>query len=137
MRAASAAVLGAALAGCATSAPPVRDVFIPPYAEKGCWSRLYGDAEFGAPVRQLEGPVFVEALAGSPVIVPGLDKIPPQPLFTEIRSLVVGPNARITGYAEPLFRTPTLELSPGARVADLPAAGFYERVRSFAMQCVR
>jgi hypothetical protein len=61
---------------------------------------------FGGPMRQLEGPVFVEALDHSPVLVPGLDKIPPQPQFAEARSLIVGPHARLVGYEHELFRNP-------------------------------
>ena len=65
----------------ACSAPPKRDVFIPPYAEKGCWAQFYEQADFGPPMRQVEGPMFVEAIAGSIVLVPDLERIPPRPLF--------------------------------------------------------
>lgn len=123
-----------ALGGCATGAPE-RDVFVPPYAEKGCWARLYGAPQFAGAVRQLEGPVYVEALSGSPVTVPGAAEIPPQPLFSEARSLELGPHARLQGYAAPLFRQPSLELAPGARVPDLGEVGFGEKVQSFRLSC--
>jgi hypothetical protein len=52
-----------------------------------------------------------------------------------MRSLIVGPHARLTGYAEPLFRILILELPPGTRVADLSALGFHGKVRSLRMEC--
>lgn len=123
----------AAQSGCVQV--PERDVFVPPYAAKGCWARLYGAAQFAGPVRQLEGPVFVEALSGSPVIVPGAERIPPQPLFSEMRSVEVGPHARIVAYAEPLFRQPVLEWPPGTRVPDLAALAFHAKAQSFTLRC--
>lgn len=86
-------------------------------------------------MRELEGPVFVESLAGSPVQVPNSENVPPQPLFTQVKSLQVGPHARIVGFAEPLFRSPTLDFPPGSAVQDLAERGFHERVRSFRMDC--
>lgn len=84
-------------------------------------------------MRQLEGPVFVEALDHSPVLVPGLDKIPPQPQFAEARSLVVGPHARLVGYEHELFRNPVLTFEPAQRVEDVELRS---RVRSLRMDCV-
>jgi hypothetical protein len=120
----------------ACSGPPERDVFLPPYAEKGCWARFYAQADFAGPMRQLEGPAFVESIGATPVLVAGIEQTAPQPLFWQVRSLVVGPHARIVGYAETLFRAPSMELPPGMRIADAAAIGFYDRVQSFSMQCV-
>jgi hypothetical protein len=128
----AALLLALALAACAA---PRRDVFIPPYAEKGCWARLYEQPGFAGPMRQLEGPAFVESLAPDTVAVPDVGEIPPQPLFTQMQSLLLGPHARIIGYGEPLFRAPSVELAPGARVAELSSLAFHERVRSFTMKC--
>ena len=120
-------------AGC--SGPPKRDVFVPPYAEKGCWARLYADNGFSGNMRQLEGPTFVEALCGTPVIMPNMSASAPQPLFTEVRSIAIGPHARLRGYADPLFRKPTIALAPGSTVADVHTLAFHERVQSFELRC--
>lgn len=120
-------------AGC--SGPPKRDVFVPPYAEKGCWARLYADNGFSGNMRQLEGPTFVEALGGTPVIVPNISESAPQPLFTEVRSLAIGPHAKLRGYADALFRKPTIALAPGSTVPDVHALAFHERVQSFELLC--
>lgn len=122
------------LAACA-SGPPARDVFVPPYAEKGCWTRFYEHAAFGAPMRQFEGPLSVEAMHGAPVVVPNVEQAGAQPLFNELRSIAIGPHARLVGYAEPLFRNPTLELDPGTTVSDVGTLDFHNRVGSFKVLC--
>ena len=106
------------LAGCQTAAPE-RDVFLPPYAEKGCWARLYAQAAFAGAARELEGPIFQEAMDAWP----------------RVRSLMLGPHARLTGYAEPLFRERTLSLAPGTAVRDTAALEFDRTVRSFRLEC--
>jgi hypothetical protein len=126
----AAALAGLALAGCL--GPPQRDVLLPPYAEKGCWARFYGEAGFSGAVRQLEGPVFVESVDAWMVVVPQMQTAPPQPLFSEVRSVEVGARARVTGYAEPLFRQPTLALGPGVRAADI---ALRESVQSLKLRC--
>lgn len=118
------------LAACA-SGPPQRDVFLPPYAEKGCWARLYGEPGFAGAMRQLEGPTYVEALDSTTVEIPEIERTQPQPLFKEVASIAVGPHARLTGYQAPLFRGETLALGPGASLNDLPQAG----VQSFRLEC--
>jgi len=126
-------VAAALLAAC--SGPPERDVFIPPYAQKGCWAQFYEQAGFGPPAYQLEGPTYVEAIPGSIVLVPDLDRIPPQPLFERARSLIVGPNAKLVGYTETLFRgTPTV-LDPGTKVPDAASVGYPQRFVSLTLEC--
>ena len=115
--------------------PPQRDVFVPPYAEKGCWARFYAEPGFAGPMRQLEGPAFVEALGATEVLAPGIERAPPQPLFSEVRSMLVGPHARIVAYAEPLFGKKVLQLPPGARMDDLGGVSLGERAGSFTMRC--
>jgi hypothetical protein len=96
------ALLAASLAAAACSGPPREgDFLLPPYAEKGCWARFYEHAGFGEPVRQIEGPTFVEAIPGGVVEVPNMHEAGVQPLFVEARSLVVGPRARLIVYREP------------------------------------
>ena len=130
----SIAALALTVAGCSLG-PPQRDFFLPPYAEKGCWAQVYEEAGFAGPSRRIDGPAMVESISASTVWVPDLETIPPQPLFSEMRSLVVGPHARIEGYGETLFREPALALPAGSRIADLVSIGFHDRVRSFRMQC--
>lgn len=120
------------MARCPPAPPGQRDLFLPPYAEKGCWARLYEQAGFDGRMRQLEGPVYAEAVGSSPVIVPDLGSIPPQPLFEEVRSVVVGPHARLQGYGEALFRGAALALAPDSREADID---FGARIKSFTLQC--
>ena len=130
----SIALLATALVGC--HGAPQRDVFVPPYADKGCWTKLYGKAGFGGPVRQLEGPAYVEALAPDFAAAADARNVPPQPLFNEVQSIEVGPHARLTGFTEVLFRGDTaLNLAPGTRVDNVSALKFHERVQSFAMEC--
>ena len=128
------ALLLLGLVACA-SEPPQRDVFLPPYAEKGCWARLYGEPHYAGPVRQLEGPTFVEALDSTAVVVPDIQSTSPQPLFAEVASVVVGSRARLVGYAAPLFRRQDLELAPGSALPDVSQVAFYEKVRSFTLEC--
>lgn len=129
------AALAVALAAGCLNHPPQRDVFVPPYAAKGCWARLYAGADFAVPMRQLEGPNFVEAMAAAPVVVPDMEGAPPQPLFREVTSVEVGPHAELLGYAEPLFREPSVAIGPGSRVPDLAALEFHPRVESFELRC--
>lgn len=83
-------------------------------------------------MRQLEGPVFVESVGEWMAIVPDIESAPPQPLFSEVRSAQVGPHARLEGYAEPLFRRPSLALGPGEQLADIALS---EHVQSFTLRC--
>jgi hypothetical protein len=126
--------LAALCAGC-SAGPPKRDVFMPPYAEKGCWARLYAENGFAGGMRQLEGPTFVEAMGGAPVIVANISESAPQPLFPETRSIAIGPHAKLRGYADTLFRKPTIALAPGSTVPDVHALAFHERVQSFELLC--
>lgn len=130
-----ASLLAAACLLAACSGPPKRDVFVPPYAEKGCWAQFYAQVDFGPPMRQVEGPMFVEAIPGSIVLVPDLDRIPPQPLFEKARSLIVGPNATLVGYTETLFRGTATVLDPGTQVRDGGAIDYPGRFVSLTLQC--
>jgi hypothetical protein len=121
------------LAAC--HGPPTRDVFIPPYADKGCWAQFYGQSDFGAPMLQVEGPTFVEAIPGSIVLVPNLEKIPPQPLFENARSLIVGPNAKLVGYTETLFRGTATVVDPGTKVPNAGSLGYPQRFGSLTLEC--
>jgi hypothetical protein len=130
-----AAVLLVASLLAACSGPPKRDVFIPPYAEKGCWAQFFEQADFGPPMRQVEGPAYVEAIPGSIIELPQLEQIPPRPLFGNVRSLMVGPNAKLVGYTETLFRGTATVVDPGARVPDAAAVGYPGRFSSLTLEC--
>ena len=121
------------LAACA--APPQGDLFLPPYAEKGCWARFYEKADFGLPMRQLEGPSFVEAIPSSVVRVPNLEDAGVQPLFAEARSLMVGPRAKLVGYSRTLFRGETTVVDPGTLVRDAGSVGYPKRFASLRLLC--
>jgi hypothetical protein len=86
-------------------------------------------------MRQLEGPVYAEALHDLPLHAPGGAQARPQPLLSEFKSLRVGPHARIVGFAQPLFREPVMELAAGSERSDVGAQHFHERVQSFVMHC--
>jgi hypothetical protein len=119
-----------ALAACA-SAPPQRDVFLPPYAEKGCWARLYAEPGLAGAMRQLEGPAYVESLDATTVEIPDIERTQPQPLFAEVSSIAVGPHARLTGYAAPLFREQVVALGPGENLSGFSSLS----VRSLRLEC--
>ena len=66
--------------------------------------------------------------------VPDMNRIPPQPLFENARSLIVGPNARLVGYTETLFRgTPTV-LDPGTKLPNAASVGYPQRFISLALE---
>jgi hypothetical protein len=128
------AMLALSLLAAGCLGPSERDVFIPPYAEKGCWVRFYEQPDFGLPMRQLEGPSFVEAIPRTTITVPDQAQAGTQPLFSEVRSLVVGPHARVIGYAGKLFRGEATVLHPGTVAADAQSIG-YAGFESLTVEC--
>jgi hypothetical protein len=120
------------LAACA--APPQSDVFLPPYAEKGCWARFYEKPDFGLPMRQLEGPSSVEAIPRSAAAVPDMEDAGVQPLFSEVRSLIVGPHAKLIGYSGTLFRGEATVIDRATSARDAASVG-YPRFASLRMLC--
>ena len=129
-------LLAATLAATACAGPPREsDFFLPPYADKGCWARFYEQADFGGPMRQIEGPTFVEAIPGEVIVVPDMETAGVQPLFVEARSLQVGPHARILGYRETLFRGEATVLGPGTVVRDAAAIGYPQHFASLKLEC--
>lgn len=84
------------------------------------------------------GGCFVHAFARTQFRPPATTYTGPrhEPIFLrDAGSLVVGPGARLEGYAGDGYRKRALDLPPGARVADLPALGFDQRVDSFRVVC--
>jgi sporulation protein YlmC with PRC-barrel domain len=85
--------------------------------EAGCWVNAFGRTQFRPPMTTFTGPTHERiSLAG-------------------MESLVVGPGARLVGYAGPRFERRTVELAPEARVPDLDAAGFERRTDAFQVVC--
>lgn len=125
----------ALLSGGCTPPPKPTPVLVPPLADGACWVRFYEHADFGAPMRQIDGPTLVEATAGSMIQGPGIAKAPPQPLLAEARSLEIGPGARLTGYRGTMFRGEASVLAPATRVPQAPAVGYPERFASFKIHC--
>ena len=83
----------------------------------GCWVHAFQRTQYRPPVTTYTGPSH-------------------EPLFLKhARSLIVGPKARLLGYAEQRYDERTLELGPGARLPDLQAIAFHRRVDSFQVAC--
>lgn len=99
------------IAGC-TAGPPAREV-------SGCWVHAFAGERFTPPVTTYTGPTH-------------------EPFFMkEAASLIVGPDARLEGFAGGGYRKETLDLGPGTLVQDLRAIDFDRRVDSFKVVCVR
>jgi len=101
----------------------------------GTGPRHREQAGFGEPMRQIEGPTFVEAIPGGVIVLPDEETAGVQPLFVEARSLQVGPHARLVGYSEPLFHGEATVLGPGTVVLDAAAIGYPQRFASLKLDC--
>jgi hypothetical protein len=64
------------------------------------------------PVRQIEGPTFVEA-----------------------KSLMTGPHAKLVGYSDTLFRGEATVIAPGTLVRDASRVGYPQRFASLRLYC--
>jgi sporulation protein YlmC with PRC-barrel domain len=83
----------------------------------GCWVNAFARKQYRPPMTTFTGPTH-ERIS-----------------LAEAESLVVGPGARLVGYAGPGFERRTVVLSPEARVPDLDAAGFERRTDAFQVVC--
>jgi hypothetical protein len=90
-----------AVAGCA--GPPQRDVLLPPYVDKGCWERLYEQPRFVGAWQQLEGPVFVESITGTPIS--GTRLAAPRLFKLLCEATPARPDDRLRTTARPGFHT--------------------------------
>jgi hypothetical protein len=111
------------------------DLFLPSHREEGCWVSFFGRRQFRGDSAQLRGRSFIEAFESGPVVEPDLAAVGGQAFLKRVRSLAVGPNARLVGYAEPGFRDQVLTVGPGRNVVDLSVIEFHERVRSLKVFC--
>ena len=129
-----ACLLGASARAQVTAEP--ENVFPPPQGDEGCWVALFAGENFKPPSARLTGRTFIESFeSGVTVREPDLEHVGGQSFMNEVRSLVVGPHARLVGYAEPRFRKESVTFESGRHVADLSRFRFQERVRSVKVFC--
>jgi hypothetical protein len=104
----------------------------PKYGE-GCWVRFFEQPDFEQPLGRLAGAMYVNSVRGPG---PGLiGKMSEEEFFRRSRSLVVGPEAKLTAYAERGFRAELFSLEPGRQVKDLRTLGFPKNVSSLKILC--
>lgn len=77
----------------------------------------FAQAQYGPPMTTYTGPTH------EPMLMP------------QASSLIVGPGARLRGYAGNRYRKETLDFAPGASVPDLATIGFDRQVDSFKVVC--
>lgn len=86
-------------------------------ASSGCFVHAFSREQFRPPVTTYTGPRH-------------------EPLFMrDAGSIIVGPGARLLGYAANRYRNESLDVPPDAHVPDLGALGFDRRVDSFKVVC--
>jgi hypothetical protein len=124
---------GVAALCCALPAEAVRLIpaDVAPKPHERCWVRFFGAEDFKQPLGRLPGGLYIQSIAG-----PGLvDDMELQDFFERTESLVMGPEARLVGYAERGFVGEVLALEPRRKVANLRALGFPERLASMKIIC--
>ena len=87
-------------------------------AASGCFVHAFAREQFGPPVTTYTGPRHERLF------------------MRDASSVIVGPGARLLGYAGNRYRKESLDLPPDSRVPDLGAIGFDRRVDSFKVVCV-
>jgi len=102
-------------------------------AREGCWVRFYGEQEYRQPLVRVAGALFLNSVVGPGYI--GVLSVRDFP--RRVRSLLVGPEARVFVYAEPGFKTELAEIGPDDKVADLASLGFPKGVGSLKILCER
>jgi hypothetical protein len=111
--------------------PPPRTLVVPgtfPIDDQlanGCWVRLYDGVDFKGRELILAGPL---ALAR-------LDSVGAH--WRDWDSVVMGPRAALTAYAEVGFESRTATVQPGERVTDMaPRTGRHRDIESVRVDCV-
>jgi hypothetical protein len=95
--------------------------------------RFFEQPGLEQPLGRLAGAVYINSVSGPG---PGLiGKMNEEEFFRRSRSLVVGPEARLTAYAERGFRGELFSLEPSREVEDLRALGFPKKVASLKILC--
>jgi hypothetical protein len=102
----------------------------PKYGE-GCWVRFFEEPGLEQPLGRLAGAIYINSISG-----PGLiGQMNEEEFFRRARSLVVGPEARLTAFAERGFRQELFSLEPGREVEDLHELDFPKKVASLKILC--
>jgi|SRR5687768_5147476 hypothetical protein len=114
-------------AGAADLNPPQLD---PKYGE-GCWVRFFSEPGFEEPLGRLAGALYINSITG-PGLIGQMDE---EEFFRRARSAIVGPEARLTAYAERGFRKEAFTLEPGREVKDLRGLGFPKGIASLKILC--
>jgi hypothetical protein len=100
---------------------------------EGCWVRFFGDEDFKRPIARVVGALFLNSVFG-----PGyIDAVSVRDFPRRVRSLAVGPEARVFVYAEPGFKSEVANLGPDDKVPDLASIGFPKAVGSLKILCAR
>ena len=100
---------------------------------EGCWVRFFGDEEFKRPIARVVGALFLNSVFG-----PGyIDAVSVRDFPRRVRSLAVGPEARLFVYAEPGFKSEVAAIGPDDKMADLGCIGFPKGVGSLKIICAR
>ncbi len=123
------------LAGATAAAGADEPLLVTPYEDSPCWVTIYDGKQFEPPGARLEGPTFLEEPETGPVVTLDLRDVGGQDFIDRIDSLIVGPRARITVYAEPTYSGDRVSFGPGEKVPDLAAHNFANRIRSIKVQC--
>jgi hypothetical protein len=102
-------------------------------AREGCWVRFFGEQDFKRPIARVVGALFLNSVMG-----PGyIDAVSVRDFPRRVRSLAVGPEARVVVYAEPGFKSELAKLGPDDKVADLGTLGFPKSLGSLKILCQR
>jgi hypothetical protein len=102
-------------------------------AREGCWVRFFGEAYFKRPLARVVGTLFLNSVMG-----PGyIDAVSVRDFPRRVRSLAVGPDARLFVYAEPGFRSEVAAVGPDDKVPDVGELGFPKSVGSLKILCGR
>jgi hypothetical protein len=109
-------------------------LFLPPHGDEGCWVSFFSAPGFRGESAQLAGRTYVKAFETGPVVNPDLEAVGGESFLKEVRSVVVGPHARLVGYEEEGFGGDSITLRPGRHVVDVDRVGL-QRARSLKVFC--
>ena len=95
--------------------------------DKACWAEIYEDTDFDMndPHVKVQGPTQMATLKD----FSGRD------WSNEIESIVIGPNAEVTAYAEKDFKGTELILKSNKRVNDLSKLNMSDDIESMKISC--
>ena len=83
----------------------------------GCFVHAFAREQFRPPMTTYTGPRH-------------------EPVFMkDASSVIVGPNARLVGYAGGRYRKESIDIGPDTHVPDLAELGFDRRVDAFKLLC--